>query len=103
MPLDEAQVRKECHAIKDKGLTDIAVIGVFSPLDISGTQEARVKQIIQEEIPEADIVLSRDSKSSILGICPATTPCTDLLSSRSAWVPRKRERYNSQHINFKIC
>ncbi|KAH0845037.1 hypothetical protein AYO21_01700 [Fonsecaea monophora] len=60
MPLDEAQVRKECQAVKAKGLSDIAVIGVFSPLDISGKQEARVKAIIQEELPEADIVLSRD-------------------------------------------
>ncbi|EXJ67931.1 uncharacterized protein A1O5_08545 [Cladophialophora psammophila CBS 110553] len=60
MPLNEAQVRKECQIVKEKELTDIAVVGVFSPLDISGKQEARVKQIIQEEIPKADVVLSRD-------------------------------------------
>lgn len=62
MPLNEAQVREECQIIKSKGLTDIAVTGVFSPLDMSGQQEARVKQIILEEIPTADVVLSRDSK-----------------------------------------
>jgi hypothetical protein len=62
LPLNEAQVRQDCKAVRAKGLTDIAVIGVFSPLDMSGKQEARVKQIVLEEIPEADVVLSRDGK-----------------------------------------
>ncbi len=69
MPLNEAQVRKECQILKEKNLTDIAVVGVFSPLDISGKQEVRVKQIVLEEIPKADVVLSRDSKSCISQHC----------------------------------
>ncbi|EXJ83126.1 hypothetical protein A1O1_06745 [Capronia coronata CBS 617.96] len=60
MPLDEAQIRRECQAVKAKGITDVAVVGVFSPLDLAGKQEARVKQIILEEIPGADVVLSRE-------------------------------------------
>ncbi|KIX01409.1 uncharacterized protein Z518_09135 [Rhinocladiella mackenziei CBS 650.93] len=60
MPLNEGQIRKECQIVKEKGITDIAVVGVFSPLDIAGKQEARVKQIILEEIPGADVVLSRE-------------------------------------------
>lgn len=65
MPLYEAQIREECKILKVKGITDVAVIGVFSPLDISGKQEARVKQIVLEEIPGADVVLSRESKSAV--------------------------------------
>jgi N-methylhydantoinase A/oxoprolinase/acetone carboxylase beta subunit len=62
MPLDEVQIRQECKIVKEKGITDIAVIGIFSPLDIGGRHEARVKKINQKEIPEADIVLERESK-----------------------------------------
>jgi N-methylhydantoinase A/oxoprolinase/acetone carboxylase beta subunit len=62
MPINEEQVRKECQIIKDKGLRDIAIVGVFSPLDINGTQEARVKRIVLEEIPDADVVLSSEGK-----------------------------------------
>ena len=62
MPINEEQIRTECQLLKEKGLTDIAVIGVFSPLDIQGCQEAKVKEIIQQEMPQADIVLSRESK-----------------------------------------
>nr|KAK5438916.1 hypothetical protein LTR18_008351 [Exophiala xenobiotica] len=60
MPLNEAQIRQECQILKEKGISDIAVIGVFSPLDIEGKQEARVKKIVLEEMPQADVVLSRD-------------------------------------------
>jgi N-methylhydantoinase A/oxoprolinase/acetone carboxylase beta subunit len=50
-PLDETQIRDECTVLKEKGINDIAVIGIFSPLDINGRHEARVKQIILEEMP----------------------------------------------------
>ncbi|KAK8222591.1 hypothetical protein BKA81DRAFT_296263, partial [Phyllosticta paracitricarpa] len=60
LPINEEQVRKECEVVKEKGIDDIAVIGVFSPLDTEGTQEARVRQIVLEELPDADVVLSRD-------------------------------------------
>jgi len=62
MALNEAQIRSECQILKDKGITDVAIVGIFSPLDIQGRQEAKVKEIVQQEIPDADIVLSRDSK-----------------------------------------
>ncbi|KEF56832.1 uncharacterized protein A1O9_07022 [Exophiala aquamarina CBS 119918] len=60
MPINEKQIREECQVVKGKGITDIAVVGVFSPLDIHGKQEARVRQILLEEIPGVDVVLSRD-------------------------------------------
>ncbi|KAK6005849.1 hypothetical protein QM012_007491 [Aureobasidium pullulans] len=60
MALNEQQVRDECTAIREKGLNDIAVVGVFSPLDIEGKQEERVREIVLEEIPDADVVLSHE-------------------------------------------
>lgn len=62
MALDEEEVRAECKILKTKGISDIAVVGIFSPLDISGRQEARVKEIVLNEIPGADVVLSRESE-----------------------------------------
>lgn len=73
LPINEQQVRKECQIVKEKGIDDIAIIGVFSPLDTEGTQEARVRQIVREELPDADIVLSRDSKSPLLASSPDTS------------------------------
>lgn len=62
MPLNEDQIRKECQIVKEKGINDIAIIGVFSPLDTEGLQEVRVQQIVRQELPDADIVISRESK-----------------------------------------
>ncbi|KAF2773044.1 hypothetical protein EJ03DRAFT_387343 [Teratosphaeria nubilosa] len=60
MPIDEEQVRKECQIIREKQISEIATCGVFSPLDIEGVNEARVRDIVLQEIPDADVVLSRD-------------------------------------------
>jgi len=62
MPLNEAQIRQECAVLRSKGIKDVAIIGVFSPLDIKGAQEHVVREIVLQEIPDADVVLSRDSK-----------------------------------------
>lgn len=62
MPINEVQIRGECQLLKQKGISDIAIVGVFSPLDIQGRQEERVKEIVQQELPWADIVLSRESE-----------------------------------------
>ncbi|KAK5957754.1 hypothetical protein OHC33_000943 [Knufia fluminis] len=60
MPINEAQIRSECQKIKDKGINDIAIVGIFSPLDTEGKQEATVRRIVLEEIPGADVVLSSE-------------------------------------------
>lgn len=60
--MDEQQIRNECRIIKSKGLRDVAIVGVFSPLDVDGLQEVRARKIILEEIPDADIVLSSEGK-----------------------------------------
>lgn len=61
MELNEDQIRAECATIREKGINDVAIVGIFSPLDTKGVQEVRVKKIVQEEIPGVDIVCSRDS------------------------------------------
>lgn len=65
MPLNEQQVKDQCKIIKEKDIMDVAVVGVFSPLDIDGVNEARVEQIVRAEIPGVDVVLSRESKELI--------------------------------------
>lgn len=65
MPLNKDQIRQECAILRSKGIKDIAIIGVFSPLDIKGVQEQVVREIVLEEIPDVDVVLSRDSKRFI--------------------------------------
>ncbi|RFU34899.1 hypothetical protein B7463_g1495, partial [Scytalidium lignicola] len=60
LPLNEATVREECRIVKEKGISEIAVVGVFSPLDYAGVNEERVKAIILEELPGVDVVLSRE-------------------------------------------
>ncbi|KAI0476256.1 hypothetical protein GGR56DRAFT_693571 [Xylariaceae sp. FL0804] len=68
--LDEAAVRRECAAIRAKGIRSVAVVGVFSPIDVvaagpdasqSQSQEERAAAVVRDELgPGADVVLSRD-------------------------------------------
>jgi N-methylhydantoinase A/oxoprolinase/acetone carboxylase beta subunit len=87
MTLNEEQIRKECQIVKEKGITDIAIVGIFSPLDTEGLQEVRVKEIVTQELPGADVVISRESKlhalfrDFLLGDIMLTRPCQ---SARSA-------------------
>lgn len=62
-PLNEEQIRAECAILREKGISDVVLVGVFSPLDTEGQQEEKAKKIVLEEIPGADVVLSRDSKT----------------------------------------
>jgi len=56
MPLDIAAVRQAAREIRSRGLRHIAVTAMFSPLDSSG--EARVADILREEIPGAEVTCS---------------------------------------------
>ncbi|KAJ3461158.1 hypothetical protein MRS44_009711 [Fusarium solani] len=64
-PLSEKQIRNECVKIRELGISDIALVGVFSPLDTTGRQEEKAKVIILEEIPGADVVLSKDMRLKV--------------------------------------
>jgi hypothetical protein len=64
--IDEAEVVAECAKIKEKNLSNIAVVGVYSPLDRDGSsQEERVRDILLRELgPSTNVVCSRDGKYS---------------------------------------
>lgn len=57
--LDPAELRGQCARIRDKGIRSVVVVGVFSPIDTVERQEERAAEIIQEEIPGCDVVLSK--------------------------------------------
>lgn len=58
--LDEDEVRRQCQAIKAMGIRSIAIVGIFSPIDVVHKQEERAAEIIRELYPEADVVCSKN-------------------------------------------
>lgn len=58
--LDEEAIKKHVGVIKSKGIRSIAVVGIFSPIDVHYKQEERAADIIRSIYPEADVVLSKD-------------------------------------------
>jgi N-methylhydantoinase A/oxoprolinase/acetone carboxylase beta subunit len=58
--VDEAEVRRECGAIRELGIRSVVVNGVFSPIDTVERQEERVAAIVREEIPGCDVVCSKE-------------------------------------------
>ncbi|KAJ7746610.1 hydantoinase/oxoprolinase [Mycena metata] len=59
--IDEAEVVQQAKLIRSKNLKDIVLIGVFSPLDVSGQNEYLARDILFRELgPEVNIVCSRD-------------------------------------------
>ncbi|KAK0211982.1 hydantoinase/oxoprolinase [Armillaria fumosa] len=57
----EAEVIEQASQIKAKGLKNVVVIGVFSPLDVSGSNEYKVRDILAKELgPAVNIICSRD-------------------------------------------
>lgn len=57
-PLREDELRSACRAVRSNGIGTVAVTGVFSPVD--STQELRAREIILEELPQADVTLSHE-------------------------------------------
>ncbi|AEY95545.1 FACR027Cp [Eremothecium gossypii FDAG1] len=55
-PLDESALRRHCKEIKKRGITCVAVIATFA--NINNAHELRAAEIIKEEIPSAEVVLS---------------------------------------------
>ncbi len=56
--VDEAEIRIVAGRIRDAGLSEVAVAGVFSQLNAD--QEERVADLIRNEIPDASITLSSE-------------------------------------------
>lgn len=65
-PILEEQVVDICKTIRELGLTAVVVCGVFSPLDSIFRQEQRVREIIQNTLPQVSVVCS--SEISNLGL-----------------------------------
>ena len=59
-PIAEAQVVAEARKIKELGISAIVIAGVFSPIDDTFQQEDRIRDIISQTLPHADIVCSHE-------------------------------------------
>jgi N-methylhydantoinase A/oxoprolinase/acetone carboxylase beta subunit len=58
--LDTEEVKRQAEEIKSQGISSIAVVGIFSPIDIVHKQEETAAEIIRRVYPEADVVCSKD-------------------------------------------
>jgi N-methylhydantoinase A/oxoprolinase/acetone carboxylase beta subunit len=58
--IDPAELRAECARIRDLGIHSVVLVGVFSPIDTVECQEERAAAIVRAELPDADVVLSKD-------------------------------------------
>ncbi|KUJ07642.1 DUF917-domain-containing protein [Mollisia scopiformis] len=58
LPLNLEQIEEAALDIQSKGITKVALVGVFSPLDHSGTHEERCKDLMMRHAPGLDIVCS---------------------------------------------
>lgn len=58
--IDVEEIKDQCKIIRQKGITSIVVIGVFSPIDSTHHQEERASQIINDILPGCHVVMSRE-------------------------------------------
>ena len=56
--LDPEKIKATAMEIKKAGITNVALVGVFSALDSQGIHEERCKSILQEAAPELNVVCS---------------------------------------------
>lgn len=65
-PVVEAQVVAECRKIRERGdVGAVVVAGVYSPIDEAFGQEERVRDMVLREVPDVDVVCSREASASI--------------------------------------
>lgn len=57
-PLDDDELRGACRSLHSLDIRSVAVTGVFSPVDPA--QELRAREIVLEELPDADVTLSHE-------------------------------------------
>ena len=58
--LDVDEVKRQCGIIRSQGIKSIAIVGVFSPIDVLFKQEETAAAIVRDLYPEADVVCSKD-------------------------------------------
>lgn len=54
------EIRAECALIKQKGIHSVVINAIFSPLDSTENQEQLVADIVHQELPGCDVVLSSE-------------------------------------------
>jgi N-methylhydantoinase A/oxoprolinase/acetone carboxylase beta subunit len=57
-PLDHRQIGETVCDLRGKGITQIALVGVFSPLDHAGIHEEKCKELMLQKDPSLDVVCS---------------------------------------------
>ncbi|TFY55280.1 hypothetical protein EVJ58_g8349 [Rhodofomes roseus] len=63
LPLNEDQITEQCNIIKRKGLRNVVICGVFSPLDNDGKQEQAAAKIIRQVLVGQVGFLERENAS----------------------------------------
>ena len=58
--IDPDEIREQAKIIKAKGIENIVINGIFSPVDVMYKQEESATEIIRQVYSEADIVMSKD-------------------------------------------
>lgn len=58
MPLNPKQIEEAAMDIRKQGISKVALVGVFSPLDHAGIHEEKCKELMLTHCPELDIVCS---------------------------------------------
>ncbi|KAF9481135.1 DUF917-domain-containing protein [Pholiota conissans] len=59
--IQESELLEQARIIKEKGLKNVAVVGIYSPLDVDGQQEYKARNILNQALgDEVNIVCSCD-------------------------------------------
>ncbi|RSM15657.1 hypothetical protein CEP52_000750 [Fusarium oligoseptatum] len=58
--INESEIKEQCAIIQQKGIKSVVVIGIFSPIDTVERQEERAAEIIKAQIPDIDVVCSKE-------------------------------------------
>lgn len=60
--IQQSEILKQCKLLRSKGIQDIVVVATFSPIDHEHRQEQAVRDIILEQIQDANVICSSEGK-----------------------------------------
>jgi len=68
VPIVDEQVLEQCRIIKEKGISHVVLVGVFSPLAGAGEQEEYVRDLVKKyfEGNDMEVVCSKDGNCPIM-------------------------------------
>ncbi|OLN92245.1 Hydantoin utilization protein A 1 [Colletotrichum chlorophyti] len=58
--IDPEEIKAQCGKIREKGIRNVVVNGIFSPIDTTERQEERAADIIRTQLPECTVTCSKD-------------------------------------------